>query len=148
MGGREGNTCKTCWQCLVKSITPIKDLYPTKGTNKICCPDLCLTCGEKDEIVQNLWWWRKRSHNLGGISNATWTFKVLCIIKSSRPLDMGFWKQFDHFHAMPMVWNPFIIKAKRSRQKEVYFKCIWVKYVALYVQCHRFSKLFITLGTL
>jgi hypothetical protein len=54
----------------MKSINPIKDLYSSKGTNKICCPDLCQTCGEKDEIVQNLWW-RRRSHNLGGISNVT-----------------------------------------------------------------------------
>lgn len=34
--------------------------------------------------------------------------------QSSRTPDMGFCKQFDHFHATPMVWNPFIIKAKRS----------------------------------
>jgi hypothetical protein len=99
---------------------------------------LCKTCG-------------------GGRGLTTWEASLMSLghskyyasyTQSSRTLDMGFWKQFDHFHATPMVWNPFIIKAKRSRQKEVYFKCIWVKDVALYIQCHKFSKLFITLGIL
>ncbi len=98
------------WKALLQSKIYIQPKVPIRFAALIYAlhlrkrMKLCKTCG-------------------GGRGLTTWEASLMSLghskyyasyTQSSRTLDMGFWKQFDHFHATPMVWNPFIIKAKRS----------------------------------